>query len=357
MIRSNKHFGFTLIEMLVVIAVIGILISISVVAFSAARMRSRDARRVAYVKQINEALELYYLHNGIYPTLITAGQVLSTGSTAYLNPVPSNPTPWTDGVCSNQNFTYTVKPGNKDYDLKFCLGSATSTYPSGTNIITQGGSGDQNRPDTLSGLLVWFKGDWLDLNDGDTVSTWYDASGNNNNATAASAGNRPTYRTNIVNGKPVLRYDGTSDVLGLSSTLTTVRQIFVVMKWSTQVIDYVPLLGGSATYDFHGTPGSSYVVWSSYSSACVTGGSGWNNGTALTATTLPKDRSSFQLIELQTSCNTTVANISNDRGAAARSIHGDIAEVILYNRTLTTAERQKVERYLRDKYALTVAGI
>lgn len=353
--RNNT--GFTLVELLVVIATVGLLSVVAVVSFSGARMRSRDSNRVAYVKQITSALELYYLQNGIYPTFITPGQNLVVGATTYLNPIPSNPTPRTDGSCPNQNFVYNAKSGNQEYDFKFCLGAATSNYPSGTNVISQGGSLEPNRPDTVSGLLLWLKADWLNLNDGDTVPIWTDASGNANHATAATASNRPMFKTNIVNGKPALRYDGNSDVLVLTTLLTTVRQAFIVMKWDDQVINYVPVLGGTTTYDFHGTPGSSYVVWSSYSSACVTGGSGWNNGTSVGPTLIPKDRTSFQLIELQTSCNATVGNISRDRSTAARSIHGDIAEVILYNTTLSTSDRQKVERYLRDKYKLTIAGI
>ncbi len=354
---NNPTKGFTLVELLVVVAVIGLLSVVAVVSFSGARLRSRDSKRVAYVKQVSSALELYYLQNGYYPTTLTSGQNLVAGSTTYLNPVPSNPTPRTDGSCPNQNFVYNVKSGNQEYDFKFCLGGITSSYPSGTNIISQGGSVDQNRPDTVSGLLLWLKADWLNLNDGDTVSSWTDASGNNNHATAATAANRPTFKKNIINGKPALRYDGNSDVLVLTTLLTTVRQAFIVMKWDNQVIDYVPVLGGTTTYDFHGTPGSSFVVWGSFSSACVTGGTGWNNGTSVGATSIPKDRTAFQVIELQTTCNATVGNISNDRGSAARSIHGDIAEVILYDNVISTTNRQKVERYLRDKYKLTIAGI
>ncbi len=96
--RHNKNKGFTLVELLVVIATIGLLSVVAVVSFSGARMRSRDTSRVAYIKQINDALELYYLQNGIYPTFITPGQVLSSGTTNYLNPVPNNPTPRTDGT-------------------------------------------------------------------------------------------------------------------------------------------------------------------------------------------------------------------------------------------------------------------
>ncbi|PIW79613.1 MAG: pilus assembly protein, partial [Parcubacteria group bacterium CG_4_8_14_3_um_filter_48_16] len=55
----NKK-GFTLIELLVVIAIIGLLSTLAVVALNNARLKARDAKRIADIKQIQTALELYY---------------------------------------------------------------------------------------------------------------------------------------------------------------------------------------------------------------------------------------------------------------------------------------------------------
>ena len=52
--------GFTLIELLVVIAIIGVLASIVLASLNSARRKSRDARRIADVKQLQLALELYF---------------------------------------------------------------------------------------------------------------------------------------------------------------------------------------------------------------------------------------------------------------------------------------------------------
>lgn len=60
--------GFTLIELLVVIAIIGVLASIVLASLNNARKKSRDARRITDIKQIQLALELYFDGKGnAYP--------------------------------------------------------------------------------------------------------------------------------------------------------------------------------------------------------------------------------------------------------------------------------------------------
>ncbi len=58
--KRSAISGFTLIELLVVIAIIGVLASIVLASLNSARQKSRDARRIADVKQLQLALELYY---------------------------------------------------------------------------------------------------------------------------------------------------------------------------------------------------------------------------------------------------------------------------------------------------------
>ena len=81
--RKNK--GFTLIELLVVIAIIGILSSVVLASLNSARRKSRDARRVADIKQIQLALELYFDANGEYP------DALSKLAPTYIAAVPTDP--------------------------------------------------------------------------------------------------------------------------------------------------------------------------------------------------------------------------------------------------------------------------
>ena len=56
----QEKSGFTLIELLVVIAIIGLLSSMTLASLNIARLKARDARRVADIRELQVALELYY---------------------------------------------------------------------------------------------------------------------------------------------------------------------------------------------------------------------------------------------------------------------------------------------------------
>jgi prepilin-type N-terminal cleavage/methylation domain-containing protein len=60
--------GFTLVEIIVTIAAIGIIATIATVAFTEVQKQSRDAERQANAVTITEALETYYDKNGEYPS-------------------------------------------------------------------------------------------------------------------------------------------------------------------------------------------------------------------------------------------------------------------------------------------------
>ena len=62
--------AFTLVELLIVVAIIGILASSVVVNLSVARTRARDARRKADLKSVQTALEIYVEEKGSYPSTL-----------------------------------------------------------------------------------------------------------------------------------------------------------------------------------------------------------------------------------------------------------------------------------------------
>lgn len=69
--RDSWIFGFTVIELLVVISIIAILTTVGLVSFTQTNKRARDGKRKADLEQIRSALVLYRTDNGTYPTSIT----------------------------------------------------------------------------------------------------------------------------------------------------------------------------------------------------------------------------------------------------------------------------------------------
>ncbi len=69
MTLQRKQAGFTIVELLVVIVVIGILALITITTFSGVTQRARNAEREADIKAIHGQLEAYYAQNGAYPAL------------------------------------------------------------------------------------------------------------------------------------------------------------------------------------------------------------------------------------------------------------------------------------------------
>lgn len=59
--------GFTLMELLIVIAIIGILAAAVLASLDAGKEKSQDSRRVAELKEIQKALNLYFVDHGHYP--------------------------------------------------------------------------------------------------------------------------------------------------------------------------------------------------------------------------------------------------------------------------------------------------
>lgn len=82
--KAQTQKGFTIVELLIVIVVIGILASITIVAYNGIQSRARDASRDNNVKQLKTALELYKADNGFYPAACAGGDN-SGCNTSYLS--------------------------------------------------------------------------------------------------------------------------------------------------------------------------------------------------------------------------------------------------------------------------------
>lgn len=65
---KHKQPGFTIVELLIVIVVIGILAAITIVAYNGVQQRARDTARQSGISNLTKALEIYYSINAQYPT-------------------------------------------------------------------------------------------------------------------------------------------------------------------------------------------------------------------------------------------------------------------------------------------------
>lgn len=170
--NKNRQSGFTLVELLVILAIISFLVAAVFLALSRSRQKSRDAKRVADIKQISSALDLFNSHCGAYPVEATAipidstqklftssgscgalsgsssvnggigpiGTVLGASNIVIVAQFVSAPLPpdgsCTDALSSNQ-YTYTRASTTTTYTLTFCLGAATGGFSAGVNTITR----------------------------------------------------------------------------------------------------------------------------------------------------------------------------------------------------------------------------
>jgi general secretion pathway protein G len=111
--EKNKK-GFTLVELLVTMSIIGVLAAIGLGSFNTAQVRGRDAQRKSDLKQISHALELYYSDHGVYPSadLIRANVEFTDGKTVYFKKIPADPSP-------GRNYIYRQVPSdpNKKFQL------------------------------------------------------------------------------------------------------------------------------------------------------------------------------------------------------------------------------------------------
>jgi type IV pilus assembly protein PilA len=96
---TNKNAGFTLVEIMVVVVIIGLLAAMAIPAFQKVRTSSQDKAVLNNARQLSAGADQYYLENGV--STVTLTDLL--GPTSYvkaLNTVAKEtyPTTFTQGV-------------------------------------------------------------------------------------------------------------------------------------------------------------------------------------------------------------------------------------------------------------------
>ncbi len=99
---DRKNPSFTLIELLIVVAIIGILAALIIVSITSASAKARDVKRQEDLKNIQKALEMYYTANGSYPVTNASGVSWQGNCSGY----GSHPVSGSNGYVPNLAPTY-----------------------------------------------------------------------------------------------------------------------------------------------------------------------------------------------------------------------------------------------------------
>jgi hypothetical protein len=227
----------------------------------------------------------------------------------------------------------------------------------------------------IGDLVVWYETtmpqsfDNLSADDGKTVATWYDLSPNKNNAIAIAS---PTYTGNILNGLPILRFNGSTNYFTFNGTFLASNNYTVIaveQRSSNKSTNY--FVSGNGLSSANQKPHFGYrddttVTFAQYS----------NDFDAIvpayvapiprifvyrfsSATGKKLDINGVNFID-QSTASAKTGLIAYDNAQIGRYhstsyYQGDIAEIIIFNKSITDNEKKDVEQYLSKKWGITLS--
>lgn len=150
---KRKAYGFTIVELLIVIVVIGILAAVSVVAYNGVNNRARVASASSALDQARKKLDLYRVENGSYPADLSTAGIAGSSGVAYGYSTTN----------SNANFCLTATVG----DISYYLDNDTKTSP------TEGGCNGHTWPGGIAMTNLVTNGDFSNGTSGWGTSSSY----------------------------------------------------------------------------------------------------------------------------------------------------------------------------------------
>lgn len=197
---------------------------------------------------------------------------------------------------------------------------------------------------------------------GSKVTVWKDLTGTATDATEADPNKQPTYETNIQNGLPAIKFDGTLD-RGLEGSFTRTNNggltIFVVGKFSGTArrafFEFYKTGGGTSpgsprgfffTYGFNNASvnynldNTQFNIWSAYDTGTNT--DFWENGNLVYSNFGNWGNTSF------TGGGSYV--LGDDQTGGDR-LNGHIGEFLIFDGQLTAGEKATLETYLKNKWS------
>ncbi len=222
-------------------------------------------------------------------------------------------------------------------------------------------------PRKVPGLIDWFQADLgFTLSDGDPIATWFDQSSNGNDVKQSTEAKKPLWKENIVNGRPVVRFDGADDFLIsdiFSSVLTQPNYVFVVSYVKDAESDQFNLVDGLnvsnrhvINAEYNASPDSLNVyAGTNFSLAVDFPKDVWHIHSILF------DGASSEYWLDSASQGTGDAGSQDLTGLTVGSkydgtilLEGDLYAVLVYDGNIGATNRGKVEKYLGQRVAITL---
>jgi len=277
-----------------------------------------------------------------------------TGSGAYSTLSASYENNGTDSYVD----TTVTEPNSYTYRVTTLLGIYESSAVE-SNVVTI-----DNTFTPAAGNVLWLKADALGLANNDPVTTWTDSSGLGNNVTQVVAGAKPTYKTNILNGLPVVRGDGGDHLAHAGVVTSSVQHTMMLVLKVSGTNSTVPFYNGNTAGDgwgfIQGSGGSRNVLFGgavekSDGTPSPTNFEVWTHTWNGSISEMWVNGASEAVTDPSTAPGGAPTGSTLVMGlAGSNQWNGDIAEVLIWDSALNTTNREAAENYLGFKYGITI---
>lgn len=231
-----------------------------------------------------------------------------------------------------------------------------------------------------SGMAFWYDATKVSGSDGDPQSSWTDQSGNGNNATNGGGAARPVFKTAIINGNNVIRFNS-----GVASQYFDIPSVFGGAVAGEMIVvaqgaaDPAASSSNVGPWSMCGTGGALGDSTFPFTDGNIYESFGLTTSNARhTAINAPGSLASPRIYNVRAQAGQYLLRLDGDIihcdddatigfGNAIRSLgrgisgttfwKGDIGEILVWTRVLTAVERKVVHDYLAAKWLITVSNV
>jgi hypothetical protein len=200
-----------------------------------------------------------------------------------------------------------------------------------------------------------------------SVATWLDKSGNGNHVTNGTAGERPVYGVNTLNGNGLITFDGVNDRLlngGVSIPGNDITMFIVFNRTTAAGRDAVFELGGGASRNafFINNAGGLISYYSNSTFYNLPNAYNAGDYTMVSMTHIGTSLNVWRDAGASITGGTALARAGTtglyvgDDSSSGDQLQGNIAEIIVYDYILNAEERHYIENYLGAKWGLAITN-